>query len=260
MKSIGRPALLFIILGLIFITNAILAEFIGMKIFSLEDTLGIDRWNWSLFGNNGSLQFSAGVIIWPVVFIVTDIVNEYFGRKGVRFLSLLTAGLIAYCFIGLYAAINLMPAEWWVTQNSTRGMPDMQRAFAFVFGQGSMMIVASITAFLIGQLLDAVVFNRIKKLTGDKMVWLRVNGSTFVSQLVDSFIVLYIAFVLGPQITGQYEPWDMNVFWSVGTVNFTYKILAAIALTPVIYLAHHFIDKFLGIELSEQVKIEALDD
>nr|MBP9933224.1 VUT family protein [Chitinophagaceae bacterium] len=106
---------LFIILAGIFSTNAIVAEFIGGKIFSLEKTLGLDPVSFSLFGEYGlAFNLTAGVLLWPIVFIMTDIINEYYGMKGVKFLSYLTAALISISFFAAYGAIHLVPADWWV--------------------------------------------------------------------------------------------------------------------------------------------------
>ena len=106
---------LFYILGAFFLANAILAEFIGVKVFSLEGTLGFNPVNFSFLGiENLSFNLSAGVLLWPAVFIMTDIINEYFGRKGVRFLSFTAAGLILYAFLMVYFAILLSPADFWI--------------------------------------------------------------------------------------------------------------------------------------------------
>ncbi|MFK7946058.1 MAG: queuosine precursor transporter [Saprospiraceae bacterium] len=242
---------LFILLGGFFVANAIIAEFIGVKIFAFEGTFGLEPFNWNLFGEIGSLNFTAGVLLWPVVFIMTDIINEYFGRKGVRFLSFLAVGLISYAFLMVYIAIWLAPADWWIGSFAESGVPNMQTAFANIFGQGLWIIVGSLVAFLIGQITDVLVFHRIKKATGEKYVWLRATGSTLVSQFIDSFVVLYIAFVIGP------ANWEMSLFLAVGTVNYVYKFMMAIVLTPVIYAAHYTIDKYLGEAKAEELKTKA---
>ena len=128
----------------------------------------------------------------------------------------------------------------------------MQKAYATIFGQGSWIIVASLLAFLIGQLLDAMIFERLRRATGDKKVWLRATGSTLISQFFDSFVVLYVAFVLGP------PQWEMSLFLAVGTVNYSYKFMVAILMTPLIYLTHGLIDKYLGEKLSKKLRKEAL--
>jgi len=247
----ARPTRLFIVLAAFFVANAVIAEFVGVKIFALEPTLGLPPFGWNLFGQTGSLSFTAGVLLWPIVFVMTDVVNEYFGRRGVRFISFLAAGLICYAFLFAYLAISLAPAAWWTTVNTERGVPDMQAAFANVFGQGLWTIGGSLVAFLVGQLIDVGVFHRIRAITGERWIWLRATGSTAVSQLVDSFVVLYVAFVLGPQ------QWPIPLFLAVGTVNYLYKISAAVAMIPLIYLMRRGIERYLGAGEAAKLKAEA---
>ncbi|WP_421869992.1 queuosine precursor transporter [Marinoscillum sp.] len=249
---------LFIVLASIFLTNAILAEMIGIKIFSAEATLGIPPANIPLFGE-WVLDFNltAGVIIWPVVFITTDVINEYFGKKGVRKISYLAVACISYAFLVIYLITLLPPADFWMEVNSTdsEGNPfNINYAFKVIFRQGLGIIIGSLVAFLIGQLLDVFVFQKLRKLTGSKMIWLRATGSTLISQFIDSFVVLGIAFyILAPESSR----WSLPQLISVGTINYIYKFVVAIALTPLIYLAHNLIDKYLGKELSEQLQEEA---
>ena len=247
----SRSQRLFVVLAGFFVANALMAEFIGVKIFALEDTLGIDALNWNLFGQSGSLNFTAGVLLWPVVFVMTDLVNEYYGPRGVRFISWLAAGLIAYGFAFAFVAIHLAPADWWVAAAKTQGVPDYQAAFAAVFGQGLWTIWGSLIAFMLGQLVDVTVFHRIRRMTGDRHAWLRATGSTAVSQLIDSFVVLYIAFVLGPQ------HWPTSLFLAVGTLNYVYKMAAAVALIPLLYLARAGIHRYLGHARADALREEA---
>ena len=174
---------LFVLLAAFFCVNAVIAEFIGVKIFALEDTLGIKPLEWNLFDQTGSLNFTAGTLLWPIVFIMTDTVNEYYGKRGVRFISWLAAGLILYAFAFAYAAIHLAPASWWVGIGKDQGVPDYQAAFAAIFGQGMWIIWGSLVAFLIGQLVDVYVFHRIRKRTGERHAWLRATGSTAAAAL-----------------------------------------------------------------------------
>ncbi len=249
-----RANRLFIFLAGFFLTNALIGEFVGVKIFALEATLGAQPFHWSLFGIDGTLNFTAGVLVWPFVFIMTDVINEYFGVRGVRLISWIAVFLIGYAFLAAYAAISLAPAGFWVDINKGMGVPDIQRAYANIFGQGLWTIAGSIVAFLVGQLVDVVVFHRILKMTGERFVWLRATVSTAVSQLLDSFIVLYIAFVLGPQ------HWSVPQFLAVGTVNYVYKMCAAIALIPLLYVARFAIVGYLGRGESERLRREAASD
>ena len=250
-SAASRAQRMFLVLAGFFIANAIIAEFIGVKIFALEDTLGLHPFEWNLFGQTGSLNFTAGTLLWPIVFVMTDVINEFYGGRGVRFLSWLAVALIAYAFLFAYAAIALAPASWWVGVARKDGVPDLQVAYAYVFGQGLWTIAGSITAFLVGQLIDVRVFQAVRRRTGGRHIWLRATASTFVSQFIDSFVVLYIAFVIGPQ------QWSTSLWLAVGSVNYTYKIIAAIALIPLIYLLRRGIDAWLGRDLADALKREA---
>ncbi len=242
---------LFVVLSGIFVTNAILAELIGTKIFSAESVIGIEPGSVSLFGMDMEFNLTAGAVIWPIVFITTDVINEYFGKPGVRRISLFTAALIAYAFIVLALAMALPPARFWLDVNSSTpdGAPfNIDYAFEKVFGQGLRIIVGSLSAFLIGQLVDVFVFQRLRRITGHKMVWLRATGSTLVSQLIDSFVVLFIAF---------YGAWSWSQIFSVSMTNYVYKFIAAIALTPLVYLGHFLVKRFLGKSYADKLSDEA---
>jgi uncharacterized integral membrane protein (TIGR00697 family) len=245
---------LFIILSGIFITNALIAELIGGKIFSAEKSLGFQPLDIPLIGDF-LLQFNltAGVVLWPVVFITTDIINEYFGKKGVRRITFITVGLITYAFLVIYLAMKLAPADFWLSVNATdeQGQAfDINYAFEKVLSQGLNIIFASLVAFVIGQLVDVSVFHRLRKMTGPKRIWLRATGSTLISQLIDSFVVLFVAFYfLGP--------WSITQVLAVGLTNYIYKFLIAILLTPILYVAHYLIDNYLGKETAEAMMAEA---
>ncbi len=231
---------------------------IGVKIFSGEATLGLPPANIPLLGGYVlDFNLTAGVVIWPVVFITTDVINEYFGKKGVRKISYLAAACIAFAFLVIYIITLLPPAQFWLEVNNED--PEGNRfninyAFKTIFRQGLGIIVGSLIAFLIGQLMDVFVFQRLRRYTGEKMVWLRATGSTLISQLIDSFVVLSIAFyILAP----SESRWSIAQVASVGTINYIYKFFVAILLTPLIYLGHYLIDNYLGKELSNEMKEEA---
>lgn len=242
---------LFFILAGVFITNALLAEVLGTKIFSVESTLGLAPANLNILGFTMSFSLTTGVLLWPVVFITTDLINEYFGKPGVKRISFFTAALIAYGFLAIYLAMNLAPATFWLDGNNAdqQGNPfDINYAFNTIFGQGLRIIVGSLTAFLVGQLVDVFAFQRLRKVTGSKMLWLRATGSTLVSQLVDSFVVLFIAF---------YGKYAVTNIVAIGITNYIYKFLVAIILTPVIYLGHYWIDRYLGKDQALKISEEA---
>jgi len=247
-----RPTRLFIFFTAFFVANALIAECIGGKIFSLEKLFGFHPVNFTLFGQKGlSFSLTCGVLLWPLEFVMTDIVNEYYGPKAVRQISFIAVALICYAFIMFYSAIHIPYADFWIRTKTDSGVPNMQDAFNGIFGQGMWIILGSLTAFLVSQIVDVTVFHRIKAATGEKWVWLRATGSTLISQLVDSFIVLYIAFKLG-------NNWTWQQVLAICLVNYTYKFTMAIVLTPVIYLAEHRIEKYLGHEVTKKMKRAAM--
>ena len=240
---------LFVILAGIFITNALLAEIIGVKIFSAESTVGLNPAHLNILGFAMDFNLTAGALIWPVVFITTDLINEYFGKPGVKRISYLTAFLIAYAFLIIFLAIELPPADFWKeVKNDDGSTLNMDRAFNRILGQGQRIILGSLTAFLVGQLVDVFVFQKLKKATGSKRLWLRATGSTLVSQLVDSFVVLFIAF---------YGVFPTDQIFAIGITNYIYKFAVAVLLTPLIYAGHHIIDNYLGKEHAHEISEQA---
>lgn len=245
---------LFLILCGIFISNALLAELIGVKIFSGEALFGLPGAQIPVLGGTKlDFNLTAGVIIWPVVFITTDIINEYFGKAGVKKISVLTVLLIVYAFLVISVVTGLPPAPFWLDVNSTdaQGNPfNINFAFNSVYRQGLGIIVGSVVAFLLSQFLDASVFHWLRRFTGSSKIWLRATGSTVVSQLVDSFVVLFVAFFL-------FGNWPLEQVLSVAIINYIYKFCVAVLLTPLLYIAHYFIDSYLGEQQAEELIEEA---
>lgn len=247
-----KPTKLFLGITAFFVANALIAECIGGKIFSLEKLLGMDPSNFTIFGQSGlAFNLTCGVLLWPLEFVITDIVNEYYGPRAVRRISYTAVVLIAYAFFMFYLAMKIPPADFWITSRQENGIPNMQDAFGGIFGQGMWIILGSMTAFLVSQIVDVTVFHRIKKATGEKWIWLRATGSTLISQLVDSFVVLFIAFKIG-------NGWSWQLVLAICLVNYLYKFSMAIILTPLIYLIEGQIDKYLGKETAHNMKQAAM--
>lgn len=247
-----KPTKLFLGITAFFVANALIAECIGGKIFSLEKLFGMDPSNFTIFGQSGlAFNLTCGVLLWPLEFVITDIVNEYYGPRAVRRISYTAVVLIAYAFIMFYLAMKIPPADFWITSRQENGIPNMQDAFGGIFGQGMWIILGSMSAFLVSQIVDVTVFHRIKKATGEKWIWLRATGSTLISQLVDSFVVLFIAFKIG-------NGWSWQLVLAICLVNYLYKFTMAIILTPLIYLIEGQIDKYLGKETAHNMKQAAM--
>ena len=247
-----KPTRLFVIFTAFFVANALIAECIGGKIFSLEKLFGLAPSNFSLFGQKAlSFNLTCGVLLWPLEFVMTDIVNEYYGPKAVRRISYIAVGLITYGFVMFYFAMAVPPADFWYSSGVQDGIPDMSKAFNSIFGQGMWIIAGSLVAFLVSQIVDVTVFHKIKKYTGEKKIWLRATGSTLISQLVDSFIVLFIAFKIG-------KGWSWQLVLAICFVNYTYKFTMAILLTPLIYFVEKRIEKYVGHDTAHKMKQAAM--
>ena len=243
---------LFVAIAAFFVANALIAECIGGKIFSLEKTLGITPFNFTIFGQSGlAFNLTCGVLLWPLEFIITDVVNEYYGPKAVRRISLIAVALISYAFLMFYMAIHISPADFWLGTGTQNHIANMDDAFAAIFGQGMWIIAGSLIAFLVSQIVDVTVFHKIKKITGEKKIWLRATGSTLVSQLVDSFIVLFIAFKIG-------RGWSWQTVLAICVLNYTYKFTVAIIVTPVIYFIEKRIEVYVGKDVARQMKSSAM--
>lgn len=245
-----RPTRLFIGIACFFCCNALIAEAIGTKLFSLEKIFGADPVDFTLFGQSGlSFTLTCGVLLWPLEFVITDIVNEYYGPKAVRRISFTAVILIAYAFLMYFLAIRIPPSDVWLGSSSKQGVENIQTSFSAIFGQNNRIIIGSIVAFLVSQIVDVTVFHKIKKMTGDKHLWLRATGSTLVSQIVDSYIVLFIAF------SGIFS-WQLIL--AVGLMNYIYKFTMAIVLTPLIYLVEKRIEKYVGHDTAKKMKRAAM--
>ena len=238
-NQFSKKQKLFAFLFGVFLTNAIIAEIIGVKIVSIEKSLGfLPLGIKTPWGETWDFNQTAGALNWPIVFITSDIINDYFGKKGVKFISYTTSIFIAYTFFIIYLATKLVPADFWLNVNGLKEGFNIDRAFQKIFQQGLGIIIGSISAFLISQLLDALIFEKIKHKTGGKMIWLRATGSTLISQLIDSILVIGIAFYV-------FGGWTFSQWMNVSFNNYLYKFSIAILFTPVLYVAHYFIEKYL---------------
>ncbi len=221
-----RKEKIFILLGGFFITNAILGEVIGGKLLTI-----------------GPFTMSMGIVPWPIVFVTTDLINEYFGRDGVKRLTWLTTGLICYLFIMLFISMSVKAASF---------SPVNDEQFHAVFGQSMWIIVGSIVAFVASQFLDVTIFWLLREKTGSKMIWLRATGSTLFSQLIDTFIVVGIGFYLPGKL-------GLSEYLNVSLTGYTFKVMVAVGLTPLIYVGHSLIDRYLGKD-AEKVIEKAADE
>jgi queuosine precursor transporter len=214
---------LFITLVSLFITCLIVGDMIGGKLVSFD-----------LFGREW--VFSVGLLAFPVTFVLTDLLNEFYGRAVVRRVTFIAFFMVALTFGIIYAAGALPWAPFTLTQEWKGVGPSH---FGVVFTQATQIQVASMFAFLIGNLVDISVFWFIKRLTGNKMLWLRSTGSTAVSQLIDTVIINGIIWL---------SKVPFGTYLTIVLTSYLIKLFAAIVVTPAIYGLHEVFEKRYGLE------------
>jgi uncharacterized integral membrane protein (TIGR00697 family) len=206
---------LFVYMCAIFVACLLLGDVIGGKI--IRTPLG---------------PISVGIIPFPVTFLLTDVVNDFYGRRGARFLTMLGfyMALLAWA---LLQVTTLMPVD-----GSTYFT---QTEYAKVFGGSAQLFVASMVAYLIGQFLDIQVFQFWKAITQSRHLWLRSTGSTIFSQAIDT---VTINLIFGRVTAG----WGWGFIGAKIGREYVIKFVVAVLLTPVIYAVHGAVVRGLGIE------------
>jgi queuosine precursor transporter len=217
----GRQRL-YIYLCAVFLTALLIGDTIGAKLFIVPIPLGFTTVHATL---------SVGVIWFPVTFLLTDVINEFYGSKGARFVTFLGFWMALAAFIIIYVARKIPAAH--------PPSPVSQEAFDQVLGNANLIFIGSLTAYIIGQLIDIAVFQAAKRLTQSRHIWLRSTGSTLISQLVDTLTVTSIAFARTLTATQL-----RNTLIS----QYLVKVLFAIGLTPVIYALHAVLHRRLHLE------------
>lgn len=228
--ALSRPQKLYVVCAAVFLTALVIAEATASKFFTAFDLpvpisiLGVEF---------TSVVMTAGVIAFPITFIVTDLMNEYFGKPGIRFVTFVGMAMIVFEFVLLQAAMAVPTASI---------SPVPEEAFDTVFGATGRVIFGSLVAYLVGQLADITLFHWLRRLTDGRHLWLRATGSTFGSQFLDTAIVLSVAFA-GQLAIGEIA--------AITLFNYGYKLAIAVAITPLIYAAHWTMDWYLGDDLAE---------
>lgn len=217
---------LYLWLSGIFVTCLLVADIIGGKLFELD-----------LAWLGTKVVHSVGNLAFPITFVLTDIVNEFYGKRAARQLTYLGLGMAALSF-GLIYVARLMP--------TAAISPLRAETFDAVFGVSNRVYVASLVAYLVGQLLDITVFGVFKRLTKGRMVWLRATGSTLISQAVDTLLVTFILFGNTPHADGS--PRGLEELFTLAGTGYVLKFAIAVALTPIIYLLRWQIRTRVGLQ------------
>lgn len=204
---------LYLVLVCLFVTCLLVADIVAGKYFQI-----------------GALEMSVGTVTFPIAFLLTDIVNEYYGRPGARLMTAIGMAMLIVAF-----ALIFMSRELPVSAGTYVHQP----AFDEVFGISMRLFAASLVAYLLSQIVDIHAFHLVKTITASRHLWLRAIGSTVVSQVVDTFVVNYAALV-------GVRP-AREILAIVGA-SYLYKVIVAILLTPLCYVAHDIITRRMGIE------------
>jgi uncharacterized integral membrane protein (TIGR00697 family) len=213
-RAADRKQVLYLWLGGMFVAALIVGDFVGGRFFRV-----------------GSVDLSAGMLAFPLTFILTDVVNEFYGTVGARRITYLGLGTAIFAFLVINIALALPP--------SAKGWPE--DVFRTVFSSSRRLYIGSLLAFLLGQLADIAIFGAFKRLTHHRLIWLRATGSTVVSQLLDT-IVVNVVLLAGRD--------DAQSITRIIVNSYLTKIAAAVLLTPLIYAAHALVVR--GLHIAER--------
>jgi uncharacterized integral membrane protein (TIGR00697 family) len=214
-------------LGALFIASLVVSNLIFQKFF-YWDFFGIYRF-----------EISVGILPYPITFLITDIISEVYGKKKAN--QVVTSGIFASIFslLIVYVANNAPAIETSPVNNVV---------FSTVFGQTALAVLASMLAYLAAQYIDIYIFHFWKNVTKGKMLWVRNNFSTFTSQFVDTFAVLFLL------CSFEIISWDL--FTNLLISGFLFKVLIAILDTPFLYLAVYYFQKRFNLARGEELNLD----
>jgi uncharacterized integral membrane protein (TIGR00697 family) len=237
---VPRRQTLLVSLCALFVGFFVAAELLGAKLFEIPLDLGPRHLG---LGESERFVATAGILFFPLTFILTDILNEYFGRPMVKLFTFAAIAVNLLLQGIVLAAIRTKAVSF------TRGItPErIQEAYSIALGQTWAIVLASVVAFAIAQMLDVWVFTWLRHRTGGRWLWLRAQGSTVFSQLVDTFVVVLLAFQVLPALLGR-EHMTMRQAVEVSLANYAYKFAIAVAITPLLYAVHWGVVRYLGRE------------
>lgn len=233
--AMGTPQVIYVWLTAVFVACLLVADVVGIKLFRLEFVAprpdGTGGWG---------VEHTCGMLTFPVTFMLTDLINEYYGKRGARRTTYIAFAMAALAFAVMNIALAMPRLD--------KPYNVSEEAFRAIFANARIMYVASLCAFLVGQLCDIAMFGVIKRLTGGRMIWLRATGSTLISQFVDSFFVSWIAFGIGRQMFPDpgTPPAPFDEILKIAATGYVLKAVLAVGITPVIYLGHRVLRTRFG--------------
>ncbi|MBX3364870.1 MAG: queuosine precursor transporter [Phycisphaeraceae bacterium] len=229
--AFSRQQLVYVWLAGVYITSLLLANIVGVKMFAFQTT-----W-WPL--EDGLLMHTMGMLPFPITFLLTDLLNEYYGKKAARRVAYIAFSMAALAWVLIWVS-RALPTHEGIPGTATKD------AFEIIFGGASLMYLASIVAFLCGTLIDIVLFGVFKRLTRGRFVWLRATGSTVISQLFDSLIISLLFFYVFQLLEGN-NP-NLRDAINIAFTGYVLKFLIAVAMTPGIYLGRYILQRSFGLK------------
>ncbi len=245
-----KREVLLLALGALFVGFFVAAEILGNKLYRF-DLFGLTPRSLGLTDDDHFVA-TTGIYAFPLTFVLTDIVNEYFGKRIVRIFTWLAIVVNLLLQIPIWFAVKAPAVSF------TPGVtPEaVQSAFQLSLGATWAIVVASLCAFSVAQFVDATVFTFLRRRTGGKMLWLRSQGSTVVSQVVDTLVVIFLAFWVIPELLGN-PHMSAGQALVVSLTNYVYKFVIAVGITPLLYLVHGAVELYLGRAAAHRLAHEA---
>ncbi|HCP46974.1 MAG TPA: hypothetical protein DIU15_13085 [Deltaproteobacteria bacterium] len=276
-RAYSRYERIYLVLAATFVTTLVLTNIIGIKLFRAPF--------------NPEFALTTGIITYPITFLITDIVSEIWGKKRANFMVFLGFFMSLLMLAIVQIAVHVSPHPYWApgeggffadlasagpgatldtgetahelvrvtggnpvaTRETVAPVMAYQHAFDSVFALNGLLLFGSMLAYLVAQLIDVRLYHFWKKLTKGRHLWLRNNGSTWVSQLVDTAIVNSILFYLGFKM-------DFMVGVQIMVTIYLYKLVIAAIDTPLIYLGVYITKRLLGVQWADEVDPDRLGE
>lgn len=225
-KDLLSAQRIYLILGALFIASLVVSNLIFQKFFY-----------WDFFGIY-TFEISVGILPYPITFLITDIISEVYGKKKAN--QVVTAGIFASFFslLIIYTSAAVPATDW---------SPIDDALFDKVFGATAIAVLASMLAYLFAQYIDIQIFHFWKRLTKGKHLWIRNNFSTFFSQFIDTFTVLFLLCSFGKI--------DWALFGGLLLSGFLFKVLVAACDTPLLYASVFALRKRFGLKMGEEIEM-----
>ena len=224
---------MYLYLSVLFVTSLVVSNLIFQKFFQWQPFGDVYIFGAPLF------EISVGILPYPITFLITDLISEIYGKKNAN--RIVITGIFASFFsLGIIYLANSATATSWSPVNNV--------LFSDVFGNTKIAVLASMLAYLLAQFIDIQIYHFWKRLTKGKLLWLRNNGSTFASQFIDTFTVVFLLCAFGE------IPWDK--FKGLLISGFIFKILVAFLDTPFLYFFVYLFRKRFGLQIQQELSLD----